>query len=123
MGLNSLFKFILLIIANLFLYFIVYYSLKMGNRSSLAHQKNFDYSMRQEHVQTVFVNAREEVVEKTKESANVVDPILRSIKVYSSSKKKLFHSTETHSSIPRKSTLAQLCLLPCLHYYLRIRFR
>ena len=39
MGLNSFFKFIFLILANLFIYFIAYYALKMEEKSTI-HRVN-----------------------------------------------------------------------------------
>jgi len=59
MGLNSFFKFVLLILANLFLYFIVYYSLKMENKSTMDHQNRVDIILQQD----IFDESEKPIVE------------------------------------------------------------
>ena len=48
MGLNSFFKFILIILGNLLIYFIVYHSLKLETVSSASHQKMVEILLKQD---------------------------------------------------------------------------
>ena len=60
MGLNSFFKFVLMILANLFLYFIVYYALKMEKKSSIPLQYKEVVTLKQD----IFVESEQPKVIK-----------------------------------------------------------
>ena len=73
MGLNNFFKFVLMVLANLFLYFIVYYALKMEKKSSIPLQVKQAVTLKQD----IFVDSEQPNVIKLNTGDVRQDEVLR----------------------------------------------